>query len=111
MRCPHCGVGWRLARGVRLDPRCAACGMAIDRGERDYFLGAYAINLMWALTLAVGLAISAVLFPVPQLLLYVLGLPVLAALVIAAYPISRLVWLGVDLQFRPAVPKDFAADS
>lgn len=95
---------------MRLEPQCSVCGIAIDRGERDYFLGAYAINLMWALTLAIGLAISAVLLPMPQLLLYALGLPLLAVLVIGAYPISRLLWLAVDLQFRPAGPKDFVAE-
>jgi hypothetical protein len=94
---------------VRLDPRCRSCGLALDRGESDYFLGAYAINLMWALTLAIGLAVAAAFLPVAPVVVYALGLPVLAALVIGAYPLSRLMWLAVDLQFRPATPEELTS--
>ena len=109
LRCPHCGASWARSRIVRMAPRCGACGLGLDRGESDYFLGAYTINLLWALLAATAVAVAAVVFPVSPLLIYGLGIPAIAALAVWLYPRSRLVWLAVDLQFRPATARDFEA--
>ena len=37
------------------------------------------------------------------------GIPVLVAFPIVTYPMSKLIWLGFDLIFRPLRPTDFAA--
>jgi len=80
----------------------------LDRGENDYFLGSYTINLFVALVAAAAIAVAAVLLPGHGLLIYGLVLPVLTLLTIAFYPLSRLLWLAVDLALRPARPSDFA---
>lgn len=107
LACPHCGTRWRRTRFLHLAPRCASCGLALDRGESDYFLGSYTLNLLWSLVAALGLAVVAAAFPIPPALVYGAGIPMIAALAIWLYPTSRLVWLAADLQFRPATPRDF----
>jgi hypothetical protein len=80
----------------------------MDRGESDYFLGAYTINLLLALMLAAGLAILAVARPDwPRPVLYAAGIAAIALLVIGFYPFSRLLWLAFDLVFRGPRASDF----
>jgi uncharacterized protein (DUF983 family) len=107
LRCPHCGAVWPRSRRVELAPRCPSCGLRLDRGESDYFLGAYTINLMAALLGAVGIAIAAATLPVPPFAIYAVGIPALVVGVAWLYPVGRLVWLAFDLQFRPLRPRDF----
>ena len=107
LRCPHCGTPWPRARVVTMAGRCPACRLRLDRGESDYFLGSYTVNLLWALIAAAGLAVASVMLPVPPLLIYALGIPLVAALAALLHPLSRLVWLAADLQFRPATSRDF----
>jgi len=107
LRCPRCGAGWPRARLIRLAPRCGSCGLAIDRGERDYFLGSYTVNLVWSLMAAVGIAVASLAFPRSRSLVYGVGLTVLVAGAIVLHPLSRLMWLAMDLQLRPATPGDF----
>lgn len=89
---------------IQLGGRCASCALGIDRGESDYFLGSYTINLTWALFATAGLAVAAIAIPVRPLLILCVGLPALAALAIWLHPVSRLVWLAIDLQVRPSGP-------
>ena len=107
LRCPLCRAPWPRRRLIELVPCCATCRLKLDRGERDYFLGAYSINLMFALTAAVGLAVAAILYALPIWWVYGAGLPVLGALTLGLYPVSRLLWLALDLRFRPAIERDF----
>ena len=73
----------------------------MDRGESDYFLGAYTINLIGALVLAVGLAVLAGVRPDwPRFWLYGLGLSAIVLFAFWFYPVSRLLWLAFDLAFR-----------
>lgn len=111
LRCPLCGSSWPRTRWIDLAGCCAACRLRLDRGERDYYLGTYTINLMFALAAAVGLAVAAILVPLPSWAIYGVGLPALAALAIGLHPVSRLLWLATDLQFRRATERDFDADA
>lgn len=94
-----------------LDPRCASCRLRIDRGESDYFLGSYTLNLFFALIAAAAIAVAAVLLPGRGALIYLLVLPVLTAITIWLHPVSRLAWLALDLLLRPARPGDFTEDA
>jgi hypothetical protein len=38
------------------------------------------------------------------------GVPVLVVFPVVTYPVSKLVWLAVDVQFRPLRPGDVAPD-
>src|SRR5438876_2039222 len=46
LRCPNCGVGGLFTGFLQIKERCPNCGMLLERGESDYFLGAYTVNLI-----------------------------------------------------------------
>ena len=92
---------------MALAPRCAACGMRLERGESDYFLGSYTLNLFVALLGAVGIAVASVLAPAHTTWIALGGIAGIALLAAWMHPRSRLLWLAIDLQFRPAKPEDF----
>src|SRR4051812_5615570 len=49
LRCPRCGAPGILHRWTKMSERCPTCGLALERGEsHDFWLGAYAINLVIA---------------------------------------------------------------
>ena len=58
LHCPNCG-GNRLFTGFfTIKQRCPRCGILLERGESDYFLGAYTLNLIAVeLLLALGFVI------------------------------------------------------
>ena len=108
LRCPNCGAGGLRSGWIGTVARCPNCRLRLDRGETDYFLGAYTLNLLGALVLAVGLAVLAVVRPTwPRPLLYGAGLAAIVLFAFWFYPFSRLLWLAFDLSFRPARPADF----
>jgi len=109
-RCPHCGAGPVTVRWFGLRPACPRCGLRLDRGEQDYFLGAIVFNMAFAEGLfALGL-IGVLLWTYPSPPwdgLYYGGIPGMILAPIFFYPFSKLCWLAFDLAFRPARPKDF----
>ena len=48
-RCPNCGAGPVTVRWFGLRPSCPRCGLRLDRGEHDYFLGAIVFNMALSL--------------------------------------------------------------
>jgi uncharacterized protein (DUF983 family) len=110
-RCPNCGSGAIFRSYLAQHPSCPDCGLRLDRGESDFFIGAYTINLIVAELLVVfgGLAVLLWTWPAVPWSALMWGL---AALMIAApialYPVSRQLWLACDLIFRPAETADFA---
>jgi uncharacterized protein (DUF983 family) len=109
-RCPHCGAGPVTVRWFGLRPACPRCGLRLDRGEQDYFLGAIVFNMAFAEGLfALGL-IGVLLWTYPSPpwdALYYGGIAGMILAPIFFYPFSKLCWLAFDLAFRPARPKDF----
>ncbi len=113
LRCPNCGAGDLFARWGQLRKRCLECGLWLERGEGDYYLGAYTVALIVVETaFALGfLAILLVTWPNPPWLwIQWGGAVVLTAGVIICYPFSKTVWLAIDLIFRPATHDDLSAD-
>jgi TonB family protein len=112
LRCPHCGGrdvrdGWFATKR-----RCPSCAIRLDRGEHDFFIGAYLVNLIVAELAAAGLIalVVAAFWPdVPWTWLLRGGVVLMIAMPIVFYPFSRFVWLAVDLMFQPAAPRDFDA--
>jgi uncharacterized protein (DUF983 family) len=108
LRCPNCGGGPVLEHYLKLRVRCGTCGLRLQRGEHDYFIGA--VFILFTLT---GLLIYAVLTvtllvtrEVPWDLLEI-GLPVLTAVaLVVLYPFSKLLWLAFDLLLRPVTPAE-----
>jgi uncharacterized protein (DUF983 family) len=109
LRCPNCGGGPVLHHWLKLRVRCGTCGLRLQRGEHDYFVGS-----MFILFTLAGLFIYAVLavtmlFAGPSvpwdLLDY--GLPILMIVALLGFfPVSRLVWLAFDLMLRPVTPEE-----
>jgi uncharacterized protein (DUF983 family) len=53
LRCPRCGGGHLLRHWLALRAECPQCGLRLERGEGDYWLGGYLFNfiaaeLIWA---------------------------------------------------------------
>ena len=104
LRCPNCGGRGIFASWLKLREHCPRCGLRLERGESDYFIGAYLLNLI-AIEMLLGLAILVVLivtWPDPPWTALQYGSGVLmAAGAFACYPFAKTTWLAVDLMFRP----------
>jgi uncharacterized protein (DUF983 family) len=111
-RCPNCGRRKVFDGYFTLKQRCPQCGIMLERGEGDYFLGAYALNLIVVeATLAVAFIIVMVTtWPDPPWNALQYGGAALAVAVpILCYPFSKTLWLALDLIFRPPKREDFIA--
>ena len=103
LRCPRCGSGGILKSWFALHDRCPSCGLAFARGEvHDYWLGAYAINLVLAEGLAAVIALTVLWIGWPTYMpAQITGMVLAVLLPILLFPFSRTLWLAWDLSFRP----------
>jgi uncharacterized protein (DUF983 family) len=109
LRCPHCGGRPVLKDWFHLRERCPRCRLNLERGENDYFLGAYTLSLIAVETVfALGFLLVLVLtWPDPPwAAIQWGGAIVLTASVIGWYPFAKLLWLAIDLVFRPVAYKE-----
>ncbi len=84
--------------------------MLLERGEGDYFLGAYTLNLIGVevILAAAFLVVMIVTWPNPPWNALQYGGAMLAVIVpIVCYPFTKTVWLALDLIFRPPKREDF----
>lgn len=109
LRCPNCGKGRVLKGFNEVHERCAVCGFRYARSDDDYFSGAMFFGLMIGETMAV-LVIGAfiwITYPNVPWNFMQFGIPVILLLVmIVLFPISRVVWLAVDVLMRPVEPSE-----
>ena len=107
LRCPHCGQGggtslfrsWWTTK-----PKCPFCGFALDRGEPDFWIGGYAVNLVAAefIVTLILITVTVVRWPeVPWTFLQWGGAFLAVAMPLLFFPVSRLLWLAWDYCFRP----------
>lgn len=104
LHCPHCGGDSLFRSPLRLRPDCPTCGLQLDRGESDYFLGAYVLNLfavesLFALLLLV--VVVATWPDVPWTLLQYAAAALMIVGAIVCYPFAQTLWIAIDLIFRP----------
>jgi uncharacterized protein (DUF983 family) len=110
-RCPNCGARGIFASYTKLKERCPNCGIRLQRGESDYFIGAYLLNLvaveiLFALMLAVWIVAT---YPnTPWKLIQWGGLVLMLAGAVICYPFAVALWLAADLIFRPMSPEEQA---
>src|SRR5688572_29747200 len=91
---------------------CPTCGLRLDRGEKDFFIGAYTINLIVAELIVFFGGIGTLLVTWPDVPWRGLTWTMIALMVISPivlYPFSQQLWLATDLIFRPAEADDFTA--
>ena len=109
LRCPHCGSRGIFQSWSKLAARCPQCRLVLDRGESDYFLGAYLVNLV-----AVELVVTAVLVSVglatrpdvPWTALMWGGVALALVAAIACYPVTKSIWLAFDVILRPVTEEE-----
>lgn len=112
LRCPHCGRGRMFFRWVRTYSHCIECDFKYDRGEDDYYIGAYTLNLIFAELIVVAAMVFVIIrrwpdVPWTTLPWALASFAVLGPLI--TYPFSKSLWLAIDLLFRPAEANDFVS--
>lgn len=104
LRCPNCGKGYVLSGFNSVHDHCAGCGFRFCRSDDNYFSGAmfFGILIGEALTvLGIGAAIW-ITYPNVKWDAITYGAPiVMFAVMMALFPLSRVVWLAVDVLIRP----------
>jgi uncharacterized protein (DUF983 family) len=103
-RCPYCGGPGVFDGYFALHERCPTCGVTFER-EEGYFLGGYALNLVVAEMIGLGLAIF-LLFKTDLRELDLIWQEIIAVALAVAFPLilfpfSRTVWIALDLVFHP----------
>src|SRR3954470_21662385 len=99
-RCPNCGGRGIFASYTRLREHCPTCDIRLQRGESDYFIGAYLLNLvavelLFALMLAIWVVAT---YPdTPWRLIQWGGLVLMIAGAVLCYPFAVALWLAADL--------------
>ena len=103
-RCPYCGSPKIYENYFALREQCPRCGIHFER-EEGYFLGAYALNLITAEFVGLGLAIFLIFKTDLQHLSLIWQEAIAVALAIVFpvtfFPFSRTVWIAMDLIFHP----------
>ena len=103
LRCPRCSSSGMFEHWLKARKQCPRCEVRLDRGEKDHWLGAYAVNLVaseliWALSMV---AVLIATWPdVPWTFLEYGGALLMVAAPFFFYPFSRMIWLAADLAFR-----------
>jgi uncharacterized protein (DUF983 family) len=109
LKCPNCGSGPVMAHWFKMRERCGHCGLAIERGERDYFIGSMMFNLAVSETLFATVFVTTMVIAWPTVpwdtLEWAAPLGMLAAPFIL-FPFSKLAWLGFDILLRPVTPDE-----
>jgi len=110
LRCPNCGRGGLFYGFFRMSVRCPNCGILLERGEPDYFIGAYTLNLIAVETL-LAFAFLVVVWATwpnpPWNGLQYGGVALSIAGAVVCYPFAKTTWLAIDLIFRPPTREDF----
>jgi uncharacterized protein (DUF983 family) len=109
LRCPHCGRGSVLQTPAAVRPRCGGCGLRFERSSHNYFSGAMFFGLLIGETLfAIALAATMIItWPsVPwDAMTYVAPIGMIVVM-LTLLPVSKVVWLGVDVLVRPVTPSE-----
>ncbi|MEO5816741.1 MAG: DUF983 domain-containing protein [Gemmatimonadaceae bacterium] len=111
LRCPNCGKGRVLSGFNTVHHHCSECGFRFSRSDDDYFSGAMFFGMMIGETLAIlgiGAAIWITYPSIPWNFLQYAIPVVLLAVMIALFPVSRVVWLAIDVMLRPVEPSEIA---
>ena len=109
LRCPVCGGRPVLLGWFTVAPSCPVCGMHMDRDEPGYWVGSYTVNLffteaVFAVAFVGGMFLT---WPgVPWTALTVVCLVLAVLIPILTFPHSKLLYLAIDLAFRPPEPTD-----
>ena len=113
LHCPACDGRGVIHGWLRLATQCPACGLRLDRGEPDHFVGGYLINLVIAETVAAVLWVTLLVWQWPEPDWDVLqwsAAALMVALPLAIYPFTRPLFLAVDMIVQPTRPGDYGGE-
>ncbi|MFI5274381.1 MAG: DUF983 domain-containing protein [Ktedonobacterales bacterium] len=99
-RCPRCGRGKLFKHGFTMYERCPSCGWVYER-EEGYWTGAVAVNLVLTELIAAAIVIPLAARQFNPLLLYGLGIPLIALLPLLFYRITKGIWMSIDFILNP----------
>lgn len=103
-RCPYCGARGIFTGWWSLRDHCPRCGVRFAR-EDGYFLGAYALNLIVAESLALIIALYLIfrtrLADAALLWQEIVAVALAVGIPIIFYPFSRTLWIALDVFFHP----------
>lgn len=109
-RCPRCG-GPAFTSWFRMREHCARCGLQFER-EPGYWVGAVIINTTVTFATFVGVFLLLVTLTWPDVpWAVVMGVTVAANALIPVlfYPISKTVWLALELSWHPLESDEITA--
>jgi len=112
LACPLCGQGRMFSSWFTIRDRCGHCNFRFERGESDFFIGAYTLHLIIAELIVVAIMVvwmirSWPVVPWDAMLWVIPGLSIIG--IAATFPFSRSSWLAIDLLFRPAEAGEFGS--
>lgn len=102
-RCPNCGNGGIFDGWFKLKDRCPTCTYPFER-EEGYWVSAIIVNTAVIEGLFLVLFIGVVLGTAPNIEwmpLLIIGVVMNLLFPIFFYPLSKTVWMGIDLYFHP----------
>lgn len=108
-RCPNCGARGIFRSYTELRDTCPTCGLRLHRGESDYFIGAYLLNLVAVellFAMLMGVVVIATYPDTPWTLLQWSGMALIGLGAVICYPITKSLWLAADLMFRPMTAEE-----
>ncbi len=103
LHCPNCGQPRLFRHWLRMIDRCPQCGLHFER-EEGYWTGAVAINTVVTEVIFVALLATVVIWTwpnVPMVPLLVAALVLNAVFPLFFYPISKTLWVAIDLSLHP----------
>ena len=102
-RCPNCGTGGIFDGWFKLKDRCPTCAYPPER-EEGYWVSAIIVNTAVIEGLFLIVFIAVVLATAPDIEwmpLLVIAVVMNLLFPIFFYPLSKTVWMGIDLYFHP----------
>lgn len=111
-RCPNCSAGGIFDGWFKLKDRCPTCAYAFAR-EEGYWVSAIIVNTAVIEGLFLVVFITVVLATAPDIEwgpLLVIGIVMNVVVPIVFYPLSKTVWMGIDLYFHPLEPGERPQD-
>jgi len=113
LRCPVCGEGHAMGSWFRMYDRCPHCNFALERDD-GYRSGAMAANLVGTEVIVTALLLIGGITTWPQVpwnYFWIVGIVAAAVFPLAFYPLSRTLWVAMDLLFHAPEPADFRSRS
>jgi len=109
LRCPICAGRPILLSWFTIAASCPGCGFHLDRDEPGYWIGSYTVNLfltegLFAVVFVAGMVVTWPGVPWTALGGICVGVAVLTPILI--FPWTKLLYLAIDLVFRPLDPAD-----